>query len=99
MTHTAAFLDYSLPDGSVTLDANNQFFTQCVSIQILNDNDPEPEECFTIFFFDMDNDPLFDVTEPDQAMVCITDDDSSATRKRASFNNTCSVATACIQNS
>ena len=29
----------------------------------------------------MDNDPLFDVVEPDQAMVCITDDDASVTRK------------------
>ena len=65
----------------MTVDSSNQFDPLCVPIPIINDNVPEPEECFTIFFFDMDNDPLFDVIEPDQAMVCITDDDSGATRK------------------
>ena len=78
---TAAFIDYNLPDGDVTVNSNNQFNPLCVPIPIINDNIPESEECFTIFFFDADNDPQFDVIEPDQAMVCIVDDDSGATRK------------------
>ena len=66
----------------MTVNSNNQFNPLCVPIPIINDNAPEPEECFTIFFFDLDNDPEFDVIEPSQAMVCIVDDDSGATRKR-----------------
>ena len=79
--YIAAFVDYNLPDGFVTLNSGNQFDPLCVSISLIDDNIQESQECFTVFFFDMDNDPTFDVIEPNQAMVCINDDDSAATRK------------------
>ena len=64
----------------MTLNSYNQFEPLCISIPIINDNDYEPEECFNIFFFDVDNDPLFDVIEPNQAMVCIIDDDPTSSK-------------------
>lgn len=68
-------------DGLLTVDSANQVMPQCVSIPIINDNIPESEECLGVFFFDMNNDPNL-VIDPNQAMVCITDDDSGLTRKR-----------------
>ena len=80
-TLAAAFVDYNLPDGSLELTFADQFAPSCVSIPIIDDSTAESEECFTIFFFDMDNIPEFDVIEPSQAVVCITDNDSGLTRK------------------
>lgn len=78
---TAPFVDYNLRDGSLTLTSANQQGQLCVPIPITPDNTQEGEECFTIFFFDMDNTPLFDVIEPNQARVCITDSTVGVTRK------------------
>ena len=79
----ARFEDYSLIDGSLTVNSANQVMAQCVSIPIIDDNDPEPEECLTVFFFDMFGATNFDVN-PNRATaaVCIADDDSGVTCKR-----------------
>ena len=58
------------------LTENDVFAPRCISVNIIDDSEQESEECFTVFFFDMDNVPNFDVVEPNQALVCITDDDS-----------------------